>query len=268
MASSVYRPADTGLLDIIGKYRLNFEGDAFARQNLAALPDNWRAYTAQIRSMNKTVKALDRYDDFATMKIPPRLYRENDEGSVTYGIHYDHSVHGDEDVVLNHQHNAAHTFLQKLRGFGLLADVVGSGKTYEACTVLSELAARGVVSTMLLIVPRHVYDEWVRVLELRFGLGKDVLYQYPHFFDKDGNPIKDVKQPNFEELVERCPDGFARPKRPIIVATEDFLHWQAAMNECLYDVIVMDEAHHMCEEDENGYSPTLYQLSKLTAIKR
>lgn len=268
MPSQVYRPADTGLLDIIGKYRLNFEGDAFARQNLAALPDNWRAYTAQIRSMNKTVKALDRYDDFATMKIPQRLYRENTEGSITYGIHYDHAVHGDEDVVLNHQHNAAHTFLQKLRGFGLLADVVGSGKTYEACTVLSELAARGVVSTMLLIVPRHVFDEWVRVLEIRFGLGKDVLYQYPHFFDKEGNPLKDVKQPNFEELVERCPDGFARPKRPIIVATEDFLHWQAAMNECLYDVIVMDEAHHMCEEDENGYSPTLYQLSKLTAIKK
>lgn len=263
-----YKPADKGLLDIIGQYRLNFESDAFARQNIAALPDTWRAYTAQIRSMNKTVKALDRYDDFATMKIPPRLYRENTEGPIAYGIHYDHAVHGDEDVVLNHQHSAAHTFLQKLRGFGLLADVVGSGKTYEACTVLSELAARGVISTMLLIVPRHVYDEWVRVLEIRFGLGKDILYQYPHFFDKDGNPLSDVKQPNFEELVERCPDGFARPKRPIIVATEDFLLWQAAMNECLYDVIVMDEAHHMCEEDENGYSPTLYQLSKLTAIKK
>ena len=263
-----FKPANQGLLDIIGTYRLNFESDAFARQNIAALPSTWRAYKAQIRSMNKTVKALDRYDDFATMKIPPRFYRACKGKGVVYGIEYIQNVHGDEDVVLNHQHNAAHTFLQKLRGFGLLADVVGSGKTYEACTVLSELAARGVISTMLLIVPRHVFDEWVRVLELRFGLGEGILYQYPHFYDQEGHELTDVKQPDVDELIERCPDGFARPKRPIIVATEDFLKWQPIMNECLYDVIVMDEAHHMCETDEDGYSPTLHQLSKLTAIKK
>ena len=83
-----FKPANQGLLDIIGTYRLNFESDAFARQNIAALPSTWRAYKAQIRSMNKTVKALDRYDDFATMKIPPRFYRACEGEGVTYGIKY------------------------------------------------------------------------------------------------------------------------------------------------------------------------------------
>ena len=68
-------------------------------------------------------------------------------------------------------------FLKELRGFGLLADVVGSGKTFEACAILSELAVRGKMQSLLLVVPSQVYDSWINVLENLFGLGDGVLLQ-------------------------------------------------------------------------------------------
>ena len=249
-------------------YKLTFADGAFNASDVSGIAKTWKGYSPTVKKMNEVVKSLDRYDDFATMKVSVTQYRAANKES-KYGIVFDRNIHGETgNVVAKHQYNAAHAFLQKLRGFGLLADVVGSGKTFEACTVLSELAARGAITSMLVIVPRQVLGEWVRVLENKFGLGEGVLFQYPDLDRKDenGNHIA-PELPEWDDLMY-FKDGAFRPKRPIIVAMEDFLKWDEAMIKCLYDVVVVDEAHHLCDRNKDDYSGSMYKLSQLMELKR
>ena len=248
-------------------YKLTFADGAFNAQDISGITKTWKPFSSTINKMNTIIKPLDRYDDFATMKIGVAQYKA--KGGEKYGIPFDRHVHGETgNVVAEHQYSAAHAFLQKLRGFGLLADVVGSGKTFEACTVLSELAARGAINSMLIIVPRQVLVEWVRVLENKFGLGEGVLFQYPDLCatDSDGNAIA-PELPEWDDLMYLENEVY-RPKRPIIVAMEDFLKWDDAMNRCLYDVVVVDEAHHLCDKTNDDYSGSMYRLSRIMKTKR
>lgn len=252
----------------MAEYKLIFSDGAFNSSDVSGITKTWKGYTPTVKKMNEIIKPLDRYDDFATMKVGAAQYKAMRPDN-KYGIAFDRTIHGEMgNVVANHQYSAAHAFLQKLRGFGLLADVVGSGKTFEACTVLSELAARGAITSMLIIVPRQVLNEWVRVLEYKFGLGEGVLFCYPALDKKDeyGNRIP-PELPEWDSLMY-LKDGVYRPKRPIIVAMEDFLCWDDAMNRCLYDVVVVDEAHHLCDRNKDEYSGSMFRLSQLMELKR
>lgn len=206
-------------------------------------------FDAKMAQLTKCAEELDRYDDFAELKIKPDVYK-NQGGE--YGIIPLADKGG--QTILKGQQTAVTIFLKELRGFGLLADVVGSGKTFEACAVLSELAVRGKMQSLLLVVPSQVYDSWINVLENLFGLGKGVLMQ--------------VKTPQFSEC-ESVLDGYAqRPKRPIIVKTEDFVKWnENQIKDTLFDVVVVDEAHHLCSE-EGEYAKAMKLLSMLMVTKK
>lgn len=219
------------------KYVISFIGDAYNKATERSnLSDTIVAYDKNIGEMNDAVEALDRYDDFAAAKIAPAEYETK---SGVYGIRRNKKIHSG-DVILDHQQKAALAFLKELRGFGLLADVVGSGKTFEACTVLSELSVRGNIDSMLLIVPDQVYDSWVDTLEHKFGLGEGVLHRIGADFDID-------------EYTVACDDGFLRPAYPMIVLDGDFVRWSENVAEkVLFDVVVVDEAHHLCGETGDG----------------
>src|SRR5439155_8699383 len=55
--------------------------------------------------------------------------------------------------LLEHQIRTAKTVLRRFRGRALLCDEVGMGKTIEAGLVLSELHMRGLVRSILVLVP-------------------------------------------------------------------------------------------------------------------
>ncbi|MDE7380400.1 MAG: hypothetical protein K2N14_05035 [Clostridia bacterium] len=124
-------------------------------------------YNKQVAELCSAVEELDRHDDFSALRISEDMYRKGVAGR--YGIEFDPAVHKGGKVIQPHQRKAAQDFLKRLRGFGMLADVVGSGKTFEACVVLSELAVRGVVKSMLIVAPEQVYDSWKETLENFFG---------------------------------------------------------------------------------------------------
>lgn len=241
-------------------------GDAdFTESNRPGdLPKKKTVYTAGVAEKNRLVETLDRYDDFSQLQIPPKSYEKR--GS--YGIKRT-ATHAGDEIILEHQRKAAQKFLKELRGFGLLADIVGSGKTYEACVVLSELAARGKINSMLLIVPEQVFGKWVDVLEMQFGLGKGVLYQADGALGLRGVEEKRAVsfEENFDELTERNAAGFIIPKRPIIVSADDFVKWPQSICDILFDAVVVDEAHHLCAE-EGQYSHAMYRLSKLMEVKK
>ena len=208
-----------------------------------------RPFDAKMATLTKCAEELDRYDDFAELKIKPDVYK-NQGGK--YGIIPLADKGG--QAILKGQQTAVTIFLKELRGFGLLADVVGSGKTFEACAILSELAVRGKMKSLLLVVPSQVYDSWINVLENLFGLGEGVLLQ--------------VKDPNFDECEEVLDGYVRRPKRPVIVKTEDFVKWnENQIKDVLFDVVVVDEAHHLCTE-EGEYAKAMKLLSMLMMTKK
>lgn len=233
-------------------FGITFIGNAYNRASQrAGLSDIKVNYSEKIGKLDEDVAALDRYDEFAALRIDASEYEANG----AYGIQRKKSLHGGGGVILKHQAEAAEKFLKERRGVGLLADVVGSGKTFEACVVLSELAVRGDISSLLLVVPAQVYDDWVLTLERYFGLGDGVLCRVGSDFDIDA-------------LTERGEDGLLHPVRPIIVLDEDFARWgEDVAKRVLFDVIVVDEAHHLSEE-EGEMAKAMKLLSLMMALKR
>lgn len=232
------------------KYTLKCSSGAFEKDvQRSKIAGEVIPFDARMAALTKCAEELDRYDDFAELKIKPEIYK-NQGGK--YGIIPLADKGG--QTLLRGQQSAVTVFLKELRGFGLLADVVGSGKTFEACAVLSELAVRGKMKSLLLVVPSQVYDSWVHVLENLFGLGEGVLLK--------------VTEPNFGDC-ENVLDGYVqRPLRPVIVKTEDFVKWrEGEIADVLFDVVVVDEAHHLCTE-EGEYAKAMKLLSMLMVTKK
>ncbi len=232
-------------------FKIKFTKNAFDKAFERAGLSDRKKFTKHVADMNKEASVLDRYDEFAELSLSPSDFAEN---GGEYGIPESKQIHAGKERLLPHQVLATKAFLKELRGFGLLADVVGSGKTFEACSVLSELSAKGKISTALLIVPSQVYDTWKEVLEMQFGLGKGVLIEMQNTLD--------------ESVLKKTKNGMLKPTRPIIVKTEDFVKWQEhTVDNVLFDVVVVDEAHGLCEE-EGENAKALKLLSVMMSTKK
>ena len=225
-------------------YKIKFTIGSFDKEVERSGMYSSKKFTKHVAEMNKVAEVIDRYDEFSSLSLKPSDYAN---GKGVYGIKKE-KFHTGDDRLLPHQVKATQAFLKELRGFGLLADVVGSGKTYEACSVLSELSVKGKITSALIIVPSQVYNTWIEVVELKFGLGKGQLLTLSNTFD--------------DELFARGEDGFLRPKKPMIVKSEDFVKWKEHdLVNVLFDVVIVDEAHNLCiEEGENAKALKLLSI--------
>ncbi len=233
------------------KFEVNVVRSAFDRQQQrTTLSDKVKSFDKTVLDMNEAVEELDRYDDFSMLRINPSTYKKI--GDAEYGIPI---VVGQNDgVIYEKQRSAALNFLKELRGFGLLADVVGSGKTFEACVILSELAVRGMVKSLLLVVPSHLIDNWNLVLGKYFGLGTDSIMTLGKDFD--------ISKMGCEYVEE---GDYYSPKKPMMVTMEDFVKWPDDAKKVLFDVIIVDEAHHLCvEKGEQANAMRLLSLMMQT----
>ncbi|MCD8206222.1 MAG: hypothetical protein LUD29_06460 [Clostridia bacterium] len=212
-------------------------------------------YNGYVAEMEKAIDVLDGYDDFSSLKIAASAYESRGDGTYGYGIEKKRTLHGSgafADVILDHQKKAAQMFLENLRGFGLLADVVGSGKTFEAGVVLSELTYRGKVGTLLIVAISEVMASWEDVICKKFGLGSTLVVI------KKENEGFSVRK---DGVTEALSSGFKwsdcievngrRPTRPILVDLEVFKHLsmdRTFSSGCIFDMIIVDEAHELCNE--------------------
>ena len=225
-------------------------------------------YSKLIYDSNELVETLDRLDPDANLIIEPENYLKT-EKTGDYGI-TPLPQNGDKPLA-PHQQEAARRFL-KMKVF-LLADVVGSGKTFEACVVLSEYAARGAISSLLLIVPKQMKKDWKITLEEYFGLGKEQLAIVKDYdVDKDGNKNPDIlgtiEPDNIEELVDED-NKLLRLKKPTMVSLENFAQWnETFVQKLMVDVIVVDEAHNLCGSGENLRTKPMYYLSRMMKTKK
>jgi SNF2 family DNA or RNA helicase len=115
----------------------------------------------------------------------------------------------------------------------LLADDVGLGKTIEAGLILQDLGARRRASRILVVCPAGIMGQWQQELHTKFGL-KFVV------FDSD----------SLHESRKQLEIG-ANPwsVEPRVIATVDFIKRREGafrdLSSTKWDVIVVDEAHHL-----------------------
>src|SRR5919108_595358 len=72
--------------------------------------------------------------------------------------------------LLEHQVRTAKTVLRRMRGRALLCDEVGLGKTVEAGLILDELCLRGLVRSVLVLVPPSLIEQWQGEMRRKFSL--------------------------------------------------------------------------------------------------
>jgi SNF2 family DNA or RNA helicase len=119
-----------------------------------------------------------------------------------------------------HQLRAAQKALRDLGGRCLLADEVGLGKTIEAGIVLKEYLLRGLVRSVLVLVPASLVEQWAEELHEKFEL---------------------------DFMVSRGADG-AWGQHPLIIASLETARHQrhrTRVRRAGYDMVIVDEAHRL-----------------------
>jgi superfamily II DNA or RNA helicase len=123
--------------------------------------------------------------------------------------------------------------LKQYRGRVLLADEVGLGKTVEAGMVLKEYLLRGMAARILVLTPASLVGQWRDEMGAKFGID----FASSH----DG-------------LLQSDPAAFWA--QPLVIASiavarrKDHLELLTTLD---YDVVVVDEAHHLRDQASASY---------------
>lgn len=123
-----------------------------------------------------------------------------------------------------HQQDTVRRVLRHFKGRALLADEVGLGKTIEACLVLKEYWARGMVRRALILTPPSLVPQWKGELSEKFGFS-------PSSPDS--------------AAFRSAPEQFWR-QEPLVVAsiaTARLEPHASVLAETAWDMVIVDEAH-------------------------
>jgi superfamily II DNA or RNA helicase len=123
--------------------------------------------------------------------------------------------------------------LKQYRGRVLLADEVGLGKTVEAGMVLKEYVLRGMAERILILTPASLVGQWRDEMAGKFGI--DCATSHDPLLRSD--PAAFWAQPRVIASI-----ALARRK--------DQMELLASQN---YDVVVVDEAHHLRDQASASY---------------
>ncbi len=123
--------------------------------------------------------------------------------------------------------------LKQYRGRVLLADEVGLGKTVEAGMVLKEYILRGMAERILILTPASLVGQWRDEMAAKFGI--DCATSHDALFRSD--PAAFWAQP-------RVIASIAAARR------KDHADLLAGL---AYDVVVVDEAHHLRDQASASY---------------
>jgi superfamily II DNA or RNA helicase len=134
---------------------------------------------------------------------------------------------------LLHQIETVRKVLKQFRGRVLLADEVGLGKTIEAGMVLKEYALRGMAERTLVLTPASLVGQWREELETKFGLAFATTY---------------------DPLLRDCPQEFWAQHRIVAsLATARRRDHAERLTERQFDVIIVDEAHHLRDRSSQSW---------------
>jgi superfamily II DNA or RNA helicase len=123
--------------------------------------------------------------------------------------------------------------LKQYRGRVLLADEVGLGKTIEAGMVLKEYALRGMAERILILAPASLVGQWRDEMASKFGMD----FATSH-----------------DSLLRTDPARFwAEPRVIASIAAARRKEHAELLAALGYDVVVVDEAHHLRDQSSASY---------------
>ncbi len=127
----------------------------------------------------------------------------------------------------DYQTRAAQIMLRRFRGRGMFCDEVGLGKTIEAGLVIKEYLARNIVQRLMVVTPASLVEQWREELAVKFGLTGFVTSADAEF---------------------RATGVEAWEKFPLLIAslaTARRAEHRARLSQIPFDMVVLDEAHHL-----------------------
>lgn len=127
----------------------------------------------------------------------------------------------------DYQVRAARMALRRFRGRGLLADEVGLGKTIEAGLVLKEYLLRGMVERVLILTPPGLVEQWQEELAVKFNLSDFVTSNMPEF-----RSLGTAAWSHYPRIIASLATARRAEHAKAIVAQP-------------YDLVIVDEAHHL-----------------------
>ena len=123
--------------------------------------------------------------------------------------------------------------LRSFRGRVLLADEVGLGKTIEAGMVLKEYLLRGMVQKVLILTPASLVGQWQEEMATKFDIACATSY---------------------DSLLRTDPEAFwAQPRVIASIATARRQEHFARLTQQAYDLVIVDEAHHLKNRTTQNY---------------
>jgi len=124
------------------------------------------------------------------------------------------------------QINTARQVMRTMRGRALLCDEVGLGKTVEAGLVLKEYAVRGLARTVLVLTPPSLVSQWREEMRDKFRI--------------------EFTTPDDPEFRRKGPAAWEHCERIIAsIHTAKTHKHSEAIRRVAYDLIIVDEAHHL-----------------------
>jgi ATP-dependent helicase HepA len=161
-----------------------------------------------------------------------------------------------------HQVSVAHQVLSAPQPRFVLADEVGLGKTIEAGLVLSALLHAGLVKRCLVVAPSHLTVQWLAELFHKFNL---------LFTLMDPDRARDDREA--AESYDDGAQGSPWSRHALVITSLEFLSRSkdetAAATEAGWDLVIIDEAHHLrgerAYEVAQGLAAKTWGLLLLTA---
>ena len=137
----------------------------------------------------------------------------------------------DENSVkmLEHQVDAAYRALFEMDGKALLADEVGLGKTIEVGMILKEMHFRETDDSVLVLTPAQLAKQWQAELREKFGL--DFVCNYDDEFEGFES---------HDHIIASIDTAKSDRYRDVVLDRD-------------WDVLVLDEAHYVKNEDTDRY---------------
>ncbi len=128
--------------------------------------------------------------------------------------------------IYNYQVRTAQAVVKRFRGRVLLCDEVGLGKTVEAGMAMMEYVIRGLVKRILILVPPSLVEQWSTEMKRKFN---------QDFIQYD--------DPAFKEMGDSAWTHY--PKIIASLSTAKRQNNRDAILRESYDMIIVDEAHHL-----------------------
>lgn len=152
------------------------------------------------------------------------------------------SVSAARDIqLLDYQLATVRHVLKNLRGRALLCDEVGLGKTIEAGLIMMEYLLRGLVRRVLVLTPPSLVEQWREEMQARFNLDF-VTYDSPAF-KSTPNPWTSLPR-----IIASIDTAKREPHKDMVL-------------EPVYDLVIVDEAHHLKKQRTQAYQ-LVSQLKK------